>query len=191
MTGMFSSLDARLRLVIAWAILGAVVLLVTLPVILSAAGMLQARHQAKSVRQTVSALTQRVNAQSEAINAWYEAHGETEDTVREYGNPDLAGQALDADLDLISEALIDSGAHLLRAPSVQQGSLGNDVIELVGNVQFSGTLGEILRAFVALENSGVRLADMSLVALPGQPEGRVRGSLQLRHSYLVVGYDES
>ena len=191
MTGMFSSLDARLRLTIAWAILGGVVLLIVLPVILSATGMVQAWHQARSVRQTVSALTQRVNGQSEAINAWYEAHGETEDTVREYSDPDLARQAIDADLDRISEALIDSGAHLLRAPSVQQGPPGNDAIELVGEVQFSGTLGEVLRAFVALEHAGILLADLNLVAQPGQPEGRVRGSLQLRHSYLVAGYDES
>ncbi|WP_417482706.1 hypothetical protein [Maricaulis sp.] len=191
MTGMFSSLDARNRLLIAWAMLGGAALLVALPVILSAVGMVQAWQETRAVRQTVLALTERVGAQTETINAWYERHGETEDTVREYSDPDLARQALDADLDRISEALIGSGAHLLQAPNVQQAPLGGDVIELAGTVQFSGALSDVLRAFAGLEHTGIRLADLNIIALPGQPEGRVRGRLQLRHSYLVVVDDES
>jgi len=190
MTGVFSSLDARLRLVIAWAILGAVALLVALPVILSMTGMVQAWQRAQDLRQTVSTLSERVNGQNDAINAWYEAHGETEDTVRKYSDPDLARQAINFDLDRISEALIGTGAHLVRAPSVQQFELGDGVTELIGDVQFSGALGDVLRAFVALEHTGLRLTDLRLVALPGQPEGRVRGSLQLRCSYLAVVHDE-
>ncbi|SDL67729.1 hypothetical protein [Maricaulis salignorans] len=191
MTTVFASLDARLRRLLAWAILGALALLVAVPLLISAFSVIGAWQRADQLRRDVSALTLRVNDQYDAVTAWYAANGETEDSLRAYSDPDLARQALDADLDQIAEVLIDAGAHLLQAPSVQQSSLGGTVTELVGEVRFSGALGDVLRAFAALEYSQIRIADLSLNALSGQPEGRVRGRLQLRRRYVTEADDES
>ncbi|WP_417476823.1 hypothetical protein [Maricaulis sp.] len=191
MTILFAALDARLRLFLAWVILGTLALLVAVPVLMSAFSVIGAWQRADQLRRDVSALTLRVDGEYDAVAAWYAANGETDETLRAYSDPDLARQALDADLDQMAEALIDAGAHLLQTPSVQQAALGERVTELVGEVRFSGALGDVLRAFAALEYSQIRIADLSLNALSGQPEGRVRGRLQLRRRYVTEVDDES
>tara|TARA_R110002073_G_scaffold34954_1_gene102893 strand:+ start:19860 stop:20435 length:576 start_codon:yes stop_codon:yes gene_type:complete len=191
MTSPFASLDARLRLILAWAIVSGVVLLIAVPVMVSAASLIETWQRADTLRRDVSALTLRVDGEDDAAIAWYEANGETEDSLRAYSDPDLARQALNADLDAIAEALIEAGGHLLQTPNVQQVSLGENVTELAGEVRFSGALGDVLRAFTALEHSHIRLADLSINALTGEPEGRVRGRLQLRRRYLTEAGDDS
>ena len=172
--------------ILAWVILGTLALLVAVPVLISAFSVIGAWQRADQLRRDVSALTLRVDGEYDAVAAWYAANGETDETLRAYSDPDLA-----ADLDQMAEALIDAGAHLLQTPSVQQAALGERVTELVGEVRFSGALGDVLRAFAALEYSQIRIADLSLNALSGQPEGRVRGRLQLRRRYVTEVDDES
>lgn len=191
MIPMFARLETGLRVMLAWAILGGTLLLVTIPLVVSVAGLLQAWQVAHALRTHVAALSQRVDGQYREITAWYEAQGETEDSVREYSDPNQARQAFDADLDLISQTLIEAGVHLLQTPTSQQAPLGGDLSELVGDIGFSGPFSDVLQAFITLEHSDIRLAGLTIEALPGQPAGRVRGRVQLRHAYLTVSPDES
>jgi len=191
MIPMLARVDARYRVLLAWTILCCAALVVMVPVAVSAVGLVDAWQRAHALRTDVAALSQRVYDHFDEVTAWYEAKGETEDSVREYSNPDLARQALDADLDLFSQALIEAGAHLLQAPTSRETPLGDDSAELVGEVAFSGALGDVLRAFIALEHTDINLSGLTIEALPGESPGRVRGRAELRHAYLMVSADES
>ena len=184
--------EGRQGLALAWAILVGVGLLVTLPVLLSLAGVWQAWQGSDALRRDVERLTHRVEEHFDEVNAWYTLHGETADSVVEYGDPGLARQAFDADIDRLSQALIDVGAHLERAPAIRDVSLGAGINELAGDLTFAGPLSAVAQALTAMRGENIRLAAFSLEALPGQPEGRVRGQLQIRRPYLLPagGVDE-
>jgi hypothetical protein len=179
------------RLALAWAILFGVALLIALPIILAAANLAGNWQREAALHREVSALTQRVSIHLEAVSAWYDAHDETEDSVRKYSDPDQARQAFDADLDELSQALIVAGAHLRQAPSSTLITLNDTVTELVGEVGFSGALSDVLQSFATLEDTHIRLSNLRIEALPGQPTGRVRGSVELRLTYVTVLADDS
>ena len=104
------------------------------------------------------------------VDAWQRAH------------------ALRTDVAALSQRVY---GHLLQTPTSREMPLGDDSAELVGEVAFSGALGDVLRAFVALEQTDIKLSGLTIEALPGEPAGRVRGRAELRHVYLMVSADES
>ncbi len=191
MIPVFAKLDGRAQLTLAWLILASLILLIALPVILAATGLARSWQHETALRQDVALLSGRVQSHQDEILAWYLAQDETEDSVREYSDPDQARQAFDAELDLFSQTLIEAGAHLLQSPISRQEQLDDETAELVGEVGFSGALSDVLAAFIALEHSNIRLAGLTIEALPGEPAGRVRGRAQLRHAYLTVSPDDS
>lgn len=184
-------MDARVRLALAWAILASLALLIAFPVILAATNLVGSWQRETVLRRDVSILSRRVQVHFDDVAAWYEAHGETEDSVGEYSDPDRARQAFDADLDSVSQALVEAGAHLRQTPSARAMPLDNEVTELVAEIGFSGALSDVLQAFIALERTNIRLSGLTIEALPGQPAGRVRGRAELRQAYLTVSEDES
>jgi hypothetical protein len=182
-------LQGRQGLALAWIILIAAALLISLPVLLSLAGVWQAWQDAQALRRDVDRLTARVEQHFDEVNAWYAEHGETVDSVVEYGDPALARQAFDADIDRLSQALIDAGAHLVRAPATRDVSLEGSINELSGDVSFAGPMSAVAQALLAMRGRNIRLAVFNVEAVPGQPEGRVRGQMQLRQPYLMPAGD--
>jgi type II secretory pathway pseudopilin PulG len=191
MIPVFARLDVRARLALAWSVLIGLAVLIALPVILAATNLAGNWQRQAVLHREVSVLSQRVLSHFDEVSAWYAAHDETEDSLFQYSAPDQARQAFDADLDRLAQALVEAGAHLRQTPSSALVPLDNTVSELVGEIGFSGAFSDVLRAFIALEGSDIRLSGLTIEALPGQPAGRVRGHVELRQAYLTVTDDES
>jgi hypothetical protein len=184
-------LGPRTRVIVAWTMILAVIAIFAAPVIISVQMLAQSNAQVGELRRETVQLAERVDEQAGVISQWYLDHAQTPEDVVAYGDAERSQRQIEDQVDRLSEALIEAGIILTRSPVLSAVSLDDGVVELRGDIAFSGRMHDFVSAILVEEFSRMRVGELEIISVRGQAAGRVRGQFQVRQFYVVEGNDDA
>jgi hypothetical protein len=191
MIAILEVLGPRSRVICAWAMIVFTAGLICTPVVLSAAVLVRSSDQVAELRRETDQLADRVDEQASVITQWYLDHAQTPEDVIAYGDPERSQRQFEDQVDRFAQALIDAGVTLTRSPAISMVSRDDGVVELRGDIAFSGRMREFVLAVLVEDFSHLRVGEFEIISVRGQPVGRIRGNIQLRQFYILEREDDT